>query len=198
MPCLRSPFRSLIDGTLKRFHKQKGRSRDARPFSFLSFSPFLASLYNLYELAVLRLKQIAFALFLMTSLVVGTTSACLCLHHGESTETESGHHHEEGAKAESSHHEHHDTASESSSVTSDLGDALGTSCICPINLVTRGSSSKSEIEKTKLQVHAEVSELNHSISYRVISDYAVAPNLKDDPYSYAFETFRPSRAPPRL
>lgn len=135
----------------------------------------------------LGLKQIVGVMCLMTSLIVGSASACLCSHHQPNPDPE-----------ESSCHGGHEAQPENINVPS-TGHILGDTCVCFVTHPTQGAATKSTDKKANSEknLHGSAS-LGPSSDLILLVSHPPEFNTRNDSYLDIVESLKPSRAPPRL
>jgi hypothetical protein len=134
-----------------------------------------------------RLKQIAVVLCLVTSLLVGSASACLCSHHQPKAESE-----------ETSCHSGRDAQPEDLN-SSSTADTIDDSCVCFVTHPTQGAAAKSESEKAKAEKNLPGAEsLGPPSDLTLLASHPPNFNIRRESYLNNFESLKPSRAPPRL
>lgn len=135
-----------------------------------------------------RIKQIALALGLMMSLLIGHASACACSHHVEKKAVES-----------LDCHLHHKAAAQTAEAVND-SNACDTDCVCltslPSPYIAQNSTSKNFISDATAKVVHVILDIN----FRVVVAYAGSSSefANDLSYSYTLKSLLPARAPPRL
>jgi hypothetical protein len=134
-----------------------------------------------------RPKQIAVVLCLVTSLLVGSASACLCSHHQPRAESD-----------ESSCHSGHESQAQNSNGGS-TGDVLDDTCVCFVTHPTRGAATKSGSEKAKAEKNLPgATSLGPPSDLTLLVSHPPNFDIRRESYVNIFESLKPSRAPPRL
>ena len=141
-------------------------------------------------MATFRIKQIGLTLCLMASLLVGSVSACTCVHHEADAQPQVPlcHQHSAGAEIE----DHRDSAVENTSFCVAADD----DCICAEGAQKIAAKS----ESTNLERHGAIAvvELFSTVAsaktHRAVRLGFVKPNYRSDPfYNLSFSRGPPAR-----